>query len=221
MPPSADKQRIREQLFHRTPLQRELSRETSKPVVKRTKAKREARTVRFSLEVDVRTYRYLHVNDYTDEEYFSSWYRAEEYATIKRDITATIGTVQSGKDLNNNLFTLRGLETRTKAGSLKRKMARLTGMIAVLDEQARQQKLEITNSKYLNMVYNQVSVRCLREAQQRAKDDEVAIQASPKEVAGCEQIRHAIPSSSSKKEKRKALPERHKGKLFTFFGKRQ
>lgn len=118
----------------------------------------------------------LHIFDYTPEEKASCWFNKAEMQTIKVEMTATVKTFLRGEyEGDTDLFTMRGLEFRTREASNKRKENKLIALDAVLGEQDDQDLEDICDPGAISLVYQRVSLKPKLEAHQRGVKDEVAV----------------------------------------------
>ena len=108
--------------------------------------------------------RVLHVNDYTDEEYYNTWYSHMEYMIFKADIRRTIEATSeddgSRQVSENDRGCLRGLETRTFEASQRKQQKRRTVVTAVLREQVSQLRDGIINPRRLAEVTRELTCDC-------------------------------------------------------------
>jgi hypothetical protein len=95
-----------------------------------------------------------HIDDYTDEEYFATWYVEEDLTEIFNDCVDNVRKMVNGITLNEDEgYCPRGLEYKTPTGSKARKENKLRGVNAVLEEQERQRKLRIHNPELIAKLY--------------------------------------------------------------------
>eukprot|EP00543_Licmophora_paradoxa_P002622 CAMPEP_0202441098 /NCGR_PEP_ID=MMETSP1360-20130828/389_1 /ASSEMBLY_ACC=CAM_ASM_000848 /TAXON_ID=515479 /ORGANISM="Licmophora paradoxa, Strain CCMP2313" /LENGTH=201 /DNA_ID=CAMNT_0049055847 /DNA_START=36 /DNA_END=641 /DNA_ORIENTATION=+ len=165
------------------------------------------RSVRFNQTVDYRSC--LHVNDYTDDEYDTAWYSKQEYAEMKREIAITLRIIKAGLILPDGL-TFRGLEYRTKEGSLARKENKAHGLIAVLEEQDRQRSMGFSDDELISRAFMAQSQPCTLAAQRRGKLDATEV------VVG-----QSFTQGEAKKQQTKTSIKNKGKKLIDFFGNRR
>jgi hypothetical protein len=117
----------------------------------------------------------LHIDDYTDEELFSTWYGPEDRKQIAEDIRQTLAKMESGKELaqqeDDEHFCRRGLESRTENGASTKKHVRLAAINAVLDEQEAQDCQGVSNEQLISEVYMGVTLFSKLAAARRGFDD--------------------------------------------------
>mmetsp|Transcript_10300 Transcript_10300/g.14777 ORF Transcript_10300/g.14777 Transcript_10300/m.14777 type:complete len:292 (+) Transcript_10300:48-923(+) len=137
---------------------------------------------RVSFSPRVRARPSLHINEYTEEEHFNSWYRPEEYQSIKKNIVLTVklakrGLLYNEDDSSNDneisppSMTMRGLEHRTRTGHLVRETNKAGALLTVLNEQLKQRKSGQSDDEAIRQVYLQVSYHCLKKAQDVGRQD--------------------------------------------------
>jgi len=135
----------------------------------RSKTKK-SKSVRFFPEVIVREV--LHVNEFTDEEVYLSWYRRSDFQRMKKSFVHIIQKLTNGcwpGDTEHE--TARGLEHRTREGSTKRKLRKLKGLMAVLDEQERQWMERTKDVEKIARGYMRVTVTASHSARVVAQKD--------------------------------------------------
>lgn len=98
------------------------------------------KTVSFAPTVYVR--QVLHINNYLEQEVQDSWYTKEEYSRIKKEISLTVYMMdreelqdQPKKNKNDDWYCGRGLETRTKTGTVRKHQNREQARFVVFDMQ--------------------------------------------------------------------------------------
>lgn len=116
-------------------------------------------------------YKTLHVKEYTDDEYASTWYNAKEIAAVKAECTSTVELIERHIPLNVDEYCARGLEYRTYAGRQLRHMNKINGKVSVLNEQERQYEENVYNPEALSLVYKYAARHCQEEAHQLALRD--------------------------------------------------
>lgn len=113
----------------------------------------------------------IHLNDILRKEVEASWYGAEEYTFMKREMEATICMHEAGKDVETSEFTMRGLEFRTQKGAWERYKNKKDASDAVLDEQDEQWKVDQDDEHKIAQIYLSHSTKCALAAQQRGQQD--------------------------------------------------
>lgn len=121
----------------------------------------------------------LHIDDYSDSEIRQSWYSAKEVSVMKKEGIMTLkkidriyrmtGTIVLGSDS----VTLRGLEAKEKLGHLEKKANKLTGLCAVINEQAQQRQNGIFDDEAIGRAYELATQHCLEKAFKLAKQDAI------------------------------------------------
>mmetsp|Transcript_131725 Transcript_131725/g.196287 ORF Transcript_131725/g.196287 Transcript_131725/m.196287 type:complete len:210 (+) Transcript_131725:413-1042(+) len=104
----------------------------------------------------------LHVNDYTDEEVFRTWFTDQEYKEIKREIKLTVAMMENNSKTKSTFtegvhFSSRGLEDKTTDRLSQKLEIRYFAMDDVLDEQDRQREAGICDPEALSIVYAEYS----------------------------------------------------------------
>jgi hypothetical protein len=127
------------------------------------KKKAEKRRVQFNATVNVRPIR--HVDRISEDEKRDTWFCQQEYKQMKEDISRAVRVmavgVYEGDDSEN---CSRGLESRTRAGAIRRRENKWVAINEVLDEQDRQHELQLFDDVLLREVYLKESKHCRREA---------------------------------------------------------
>lgn len=90
----------------------------------------------------------------TDEEIHSVWYDDDEYARIKKEVTATVKKAANGDAIDiDEGWCMRGLEGRTKFGSKKRKNNKAAALEAVWKTQINLWKKKMDNPAVIAAAY--------------------------------------------------------------------
>ena len=130
-----------------------------------------SRSVSFFPGVSVREC--LHINNYTDEEVYNTWYKKADFSRIKTSFIYIIQKLSDGSwegDTENE--TARGLEYRTRQGSMARKVNKLNGLMIVLDEQESQWNRGINDDEAIAVPYRDASYKSLEVVRLLAAQDE-------------------------------------------------
>ena len=150
----------------------------------KTVATRKRRDCCVKFAPSIRLKEIQHINDLPDEEIRDTWYTLEEYAAMKNEIKLTLAMAKEGKlpHDDNTKFCMRGLECRTKAGTMLRKTNRWSSIEAVLYEQSRQfYQGSLASPEQLAKVYTDVTCRCGKAARRAGiQDAEQALDGSPR-----------------------------------------
>eukprot|EP00339_Tiarina_fusa_P023890 CAMPEP_0117051886 /NCGR_PEP_ID=MMETSP0472-20121206/35857_1 /TAXON_ID=693140 ORGANISM="Tiarina fusus, Strain LIS" /NCGR_SAMPLE_ID=MMETSP0472 /ASSEMBLY_ACC=CAM_ASM_000603 /LENGTH=175 /DNA_ID=CAMNT_0004766285 /DNA_START=117 /DNA_END=640 /DNA_ORIENTATION=+ len=80
----------------------------------------------------------IHINDYTDEEINSCYYRGEDFRAFKLDVKRAIRMLGTKRTIDENKICTRGVECRTKESAAMRFRIRGAAQSAVLREQRKQ-----------------------------------------------------------------------------------
>ena len=101
------------------------------------------------------SFKYIkHIDEYTDEEYFATWYVEEDLKEIFNDCVDNVRKMVNGQTLDESKgYCSRGLEYKTPTGSKARKQNKLRGVTTVLEEQERQRELRIHNPELIAKLY--------------------------------------------------------------------
>ena len=123
-----------------------------------------------------------HISDLTLEGLVSEiWFTASEYDAFKKDVKLTLKLHKTGilqVDVCDELC-MRGLEGRTKEGSLRRKQNKFEAVDTVLFEQGRQlldYPDKPADPQAISDAYQDVSYMCQKQAQAVAAQDELYVQ---------------------------------------------
>ena len=118
----------------------------------------------------------LSLDDYTDAELEECWYNDDEYRQITTDCMKIVQKMQQGKRINTRKYSVRGLEKFTGEALERRELNKLTGYIAVLEEQNKQLINGITDPKRIARQYRLTSAKhCQEEASRKGEEDARAI----------------------------------------------
>jgi hypothetical protein len=97
-------------------------------------------TIRFATKIKVQ--QIPHIRSMPQDLVDAVWYNQQEYANIKKCYAATVRMMMSGilfsPEQENSEHCSRGLGCRTKEGSKLRRKIKLSGLIAVIEEQGGQ-----------------------------------------------------------------------------------
>mmetsp|Transcript_21794 Transcript_21794/g.62052 ORF Transcript_21794/g.62052 Transcript_21794/m.62052 type:complete len:269 (-) Transcript_21794:202-1008(-) len=131
-----------------------------------TKAKK-----RVTFSTTARQRRHLHINDYTDDEYFATWYTSSEYTAIKDGMTTTIRLMRLAGDRfgDSKQLSSRGLERYLNAKEIYRTRNSITR--AVLREQDLQRRCNDPDPHAIAAIYGQLSQKASATALQYGKKD--------------------------------------------------
>jgi hypothetical protein len=133
-----------------------------------------AKSVTFYPGVSVREC--LHINNFTDEEILNAWYKKQDFQRIKMSFVHTVQQVANGTwpgDTEHE--TARGLEFRHREGAMKRKVNKLNGLMAVLDEQERQWQGGYDDDEAIASAYIAISAKALVAVRLLAARDEAEV----------------------------------------------
>ena len=115
----------------------------------------------------------LHINDYSDDEYETTWYKRADYQQFKRSFSKTV-RVGNAVDEAGEEHCMRGLEFRTPKGLRRRRDNKFVGKCAVLDQQDRMLATEgKRNDEALGKGYRTVTRHCQNEARAVALKDQL------------------------------------------------
>lgn len=129
------------------------------------------RRIRFNTRVAVKET--IHVNEYTDEELFLTWYRKSDFSKMKTSYAYIVQLLGAGRyQGDTDEMTSRGLEYRHREGAMKRKANKLNALYAVLDEQERQWSSGYESDETLRNIYLQHSTHCRHAAHAMGQRDE-------------------------------------------------
>ena len=126
-----------------------------------------------SFNEDVYVQETHHINDFTDEEILRYWFAKRDYQKMKMDFTQTVKLISLGRfSGDTEEHCARGLEYRTREGSHKRKLNKLTALCAVLDEQEWQRHHVQWSDLRISQVYIDANSRCRQISYHLALQDE-------------------------------------------------
>ena len=94
------------------------------------------------------------------EEHHATWYSKDEYAAITKTCCKQIDMLNRGEILMDNKYCARGLEAHTRSQSIAKRMNRSLAFQTVLNEQAHQIHLGISNDEVLSRKYHAASSSC-------------------------------------------------------------
>jgi len=163
-----------------------LGKEKTSATISTVAAKKPVKTTKIRFNENVRVRATLHVDEITDEEFFKTWYSKDEMKEMKKDMARDLkrwlrkqhrekkGETAGEDEPDMTQFTSRGLEHRTKKGTLQRKRNRYLAVQAVLNEQEEQLVCGITTDSdvLIRSAYLKGgSKRCTMEAIQFGNGD--------------------------------------------------
>ncbi|GAX24850.1 hypothetical protein FisN_6Hu201 [Fistulifera solaris] len=134
-----------------------------------------------------------HINDFPDQMIADIWYDGEEYAEIKGSYQSTIFMMEAGHKLDEKEDTARGLEYRTQDGAWARHENKRDAYNLVLDEQDRQWKYDKDDWNAIAEKYLEVSVKCIKAANERGLQDELDVADYLKDVPIIKKIKKKKP----------------------------
>lgn len=140
-----------------------------------------------------------HINDFPDSLIADIWYDGEEYAEIKGSYQSTIFMMEAGHKLDEIEDTSRGLEYRTQEGAWARYENKRDAYNLVLDEQDRQWKFDKDDWDAISAKYLEVSVKCIKAANERGLQDALDVEEYLKDVV----IFNKVKKKKSKESKEK------------------
>lgn len=117
-----------------------------------------------------------HVDDYTDREYFATWYVEEDLTDIFNHCVDTVRKMVNGYQLNeDDGYCARGLEYKTPTGAKTRKQNKSKGLRTVLDEQERQRTEGKIDHEHLALLYYQAGADSRRAYRLLAMQDQAEV----------------------------------------------
>lgn len=136
---------------------------------------------------DVTIHETIHKDEYTRVEQAATWWSREEFYVIKASRKLTLKLMdqpaamdfmkhqRSSSQRNNNSddICFRGLESKTKAGSRRKRYNAMDGVTSVLDEQLSQDQRGIIDPEQISTVYQLRTRHCVEQALKLAKQDEI------------------------------------------------
>jgi hypothetical protein len=123
--------------------------------------------VRFALEKDYQVYDAVH--QYTEEEHASAWWSIEEYRETKKATQAIVDALAYGR--TQIVECTRGLEKKTRDGSIQKRLASLDSICAVLMEQERHLQEGISDVKLIRRAYLTITAKTTVEAREQGATD--------------------------------------------------
>ena len=102
----------------------------------------------------------LHINDYSEEEKQATWLNAADMQRIHGDIRYTIEMMNGGGTVDEDEWSIGGLEYKTHKGTQIRCATRSASIRAVLNEQYRQEAGHFLDEEELAKVYTGCTSRC-------------------------------------------------------------
>eukprot|EP00525_Craspedostauros_australis_P010523 CAMPEP_0198108202 /NCGR_PEP_ID=MMETSP1442-20131203/282_1 /TAXON_ID= /ORGANISM="Craspedostauros australis, Strain CCMP3328" /LENGTH=233 /DNA_ID=CAMNT_0043763431 /DNA_START=77 /DNA_END=778 /DNA_ORIENTATION=- len=131
------------------------------------------KAVRFHESVRVKFH--IHVQEFTDDEYFSCWYSDDESKTMRQDVKNQLHALHHG-----TLATVpRGLEARTREGSARKTKRKRMAWDAVMGEQEVQQEDGESDPEFIAALYSQACRHSLAQAHIRGRMDEQIVYGAP------------------------------------------
>ena len=163
-------------LVQQSKLDRMSSSEVQRCEVRKTSAMRtgpSSKSVSWYPGVSVREC--LHINNFTDDEVDRAWYKRQDFTAMKQSFQSIVRRLGNGSwEGDSDTETARGLEYRHREGAMKRKVNKLNGLMAVLDEQERQWQNGIEhNDVAISDAYVSINLKCSFSARMMGMKDEV------------------------------------------------
>lgn len=126
---------------------------------------------------DTVTYREIcPLSEIDDEEIRNIWYSDDEYAKIKKVVTATVKKSEKGDTIDEAKgITMRGLEGRTTFGARRRKNNKKAALDAVWTTQIELWKKKMDQPLAIAAAYRPHSTHAKYRAQQAAHTDELFV----------------------------------------------
>ncbi|KAG7351110.1 hypothetical protein IV203_010470 [Nitzschia inconspicua] len=129
------------------------------------------KSVRFHSRVRFKNVK--HIDDYTDREYFATWYAEEDLQEIFNHCVDTVRKMVNGFVLNeDDGYSPRGLEYKTPTGAKIRKENKARGIRIVLDEQERQRIEGVIDPERLAKLYSDAAADSRRAYRLMAMKDQ-------------------------------------------------
>mmetsp|Transcript_176 Transcript_176/g.427 ORF Transcript_176/g.427 Transcript_176/m.427 type:complete len:202 (+) Transcript_176:76-681(+) len=107
------------------------------------------------------------------------WYSQKEFARIRDLMGHDVELLTTGRVVEGDEYTMRGLESWTRAGYERKRRNKTSALYAVLDEQERQHRLRKQNTKKKNdpeaslaRMYNLETKECIEDALDQGIIDE-------------------------------------------------
>jgi hypothetical protein len=107
-------------------------------------------------------------NNYSEEEMFAVWGDDEEASLRKSELVADVMDMKKSKRVSDNFHTSLGLTGHIGDGKKEKKLMRLTGRAAVMDEQALQDEEGFLDDEILADVYYMTTHGAQEKAHQEA-----------------------------------------------------
>jgi hypothetical protein len=172
----------------------------SQTKIKRKHGLKSSTKVRFSNRV---LYRNIpHLNNISKQQIDSTWYTQEEYLDIKSKLELTLKSQKSGLLGLDNCEELcfRGLEARTRQGSILRKTNQWNALEAVLHEQDRQSSLGMYSSDDVAKIYvnNSFRARCGARAKGLSDAREASAGSTKEEIQESRMEKSSVQNSKNK-----------------------
>eukprot|EP00540_Astrosyne_radiata_P015225 CAMPEP_0116822908 /NCGR_PEP_ID=MMETSP0418-20121206/538_1 /TAXON_ID=1158023 /ORGANISM="Astrosyne radiata, Strain 13vi08-1A" /LENGTH=179 /DNA_ID=CAMNT_0004451091 /DNA_START=93 /DNA_END=632 /DNA_ORIENTATION=+ len=135
-----------------------------------TRSASQQHSVRFRTNAAVREIE--NIGDSNENQVSDLWYSHKEFESIKSSSRHSLELLTSGRALEGDDHTMRGLECRTPAGYERRKRNKFDAVCAVLDEQDRQYMLGIQDPEAIAEAYILESEHCVEDALDQGMADE-------------------------------------------------
>lgn len=124
-----------------------------------TRMERPPRQVTFNSIVSIRPT--IHVNDIPGQVIRDVWFSRKECAHIKKSLTNTTKLISHGVYRGDDEHhCARGLEFRVRSGAIIRRENKKYGLMAVLEEQDRQEDLGIVDEELIREAYTLENRKC-------------------------------------------------------------
>mmetsp|Transcript_11500 Transcript_11500/g.11213 ORF Transcript_11500/g.11213 Transcript_11500/m.11213 type:complete len:201 (-) Transcript_11500:98-700(-) len=135
---------------------------------KNNEKKKRQRVVRFSPKVHIK--HTISINDMTDEEIANTWIQEEEEYRIRKRCQELIAYADDSSS-SSSCYCLRGLESHTKDGMIRKELNRYDSKMLVMDEQDQQYLNDCVDEEKIASVYQEISQQCQLQAERMAQKD--------------------------------------------------
>mmetsp|Transcript_47214 Transcript_47214/g.53527 ORF Transcript_47214/g.53527 Transcript_47214/m.53527 type:complete len:198 (-) Transcript_47214:66-659(-) len=133
------------------------------------KQKKRRRVVHFSPRVHVK--HTISINDMTDEEIAKTWIQEEEEYRIRKRCQELIAYAEDNSSSSSSCYCLRGLESHTTDGMIRKELNRYDSKMLVMDEQDQQYVDDRFDEEKIASVYQEISQQCQLQAERMAQKD--------------------------------------------------
>jgi hypothetical protein len=173
---------------------------------RRPKSKNGGKSVTFNRRVRFKNIR--HIDDFSDREYFATWYVEEDLEAIFNHCVETVTKMVHGEVvLEEEGFSPRGLEYKTPTGSKERRQSKDRGLHIVLEEQESQRLSGIRDPERIAKLYREAGAHSRRACRLLALKDQAEARPILQSKSSVVMLREKQEQAAQHKSTRSSMEE--------------